>query len=326
MKRGFRKWGIALGALAMSAVLVTAGCADGDVTADEVTAAPAATQTETPTPEPTAVEETQTLEPSAEPSYVTFGTETADGYSVIFTNGTGQEIRQIRVRNSDEIEYGDDLMPSDTFVLPDETFRLNVPHDPEADSPSASAASSAESVAMDGEEAGDTRAIAFNDTYDIQLQFADGREATLYDLGLADIDTAIIAYSAEADVAYISYVSTVTKETVSTLDAQIARSRDEAAAALEEELEAAEHTATPAGGGSSSGSSSSSSNESSGSSSSSEGSSSGGSTGADESSSSSSEDESSSGGSDSGSSESSGGDEPEQDLGECIEDNVIWND
>lgn len=321
MRSEIRNWGTVLGALALSAVLFTAGCADGSVSAQSAAAEPSAELTQSPTPEPTAVEETQTLEPSTEPSYVTFGTETADGYSVVFTNGTGQEIRQIRVRNSDEQEYGSDLVPSGTVVLPDETFRLDVPKStPEI--PSAEAAESP----SNGEEAGDTREILYNETYDILLTFGDGREAALYDLGLSDIDTAIIAYSAEADVAYISYVSTTTKETVSTLDAQIARSRDEAAAALEEELGSGAGDHSPTQGGSSASQKTDTSDDASaGASGSGSGSSSGGS-GAGEGSSSSYEEDSSSG-DDTGSSEDSSSDsEPEQELGECIEDNIVWND
>lgn len=334
MKRRIMKFGIACGAMALSTMLCFAGCASGEVQ-DTATPEPTQEATQTPTPEPTE-EPTETPEPSPEPSYVTFGTESPDAYAVVFTNGTGQDITGIKVRNSDKTEFGQNMIPDGTVVLTDETFRLCIPKENASEAAASGAAEdTSEEPAAEANTSSseiDERDIQFNETYDIELTFGDGKTATLYDLGLKDMDTALIAYSTEESVAYVSYVSTVTKETVSTLDAQIAHSRDEAAAALEEENQNTE-AAAPATSKTSA--SQSSSNESSGGASSS---------GGGESSSSGGSESSGSGSSGGGGSspsydeEESSGDggsydepsyeesEPEQGIGECIEDNIVWND
>lgn len=223
MKRKMRILGLILSAGALLSMMCMTGCSDGTKGAAEVSAEVTAEATETATPEPTP-EESPTEEPSAEPSYVSYGKESEDAYKVLLTNGTEQDIKELKTRNSDDSEFGDNVIPSNTSVRPDETFRLYVER---------KSASAEPSEAAEGGDAADGREIAFNETYDISLTFADGKEAVLYDLGLDDIKEAVILFSVEADVAYVSYVSTATEQTVSTLDAQIARSRDEAAAALE---------------------------------------------------------------------------------------------
>lgn len=338
--------------LSLAAVFCVAGCSAQEPAAEasSVSNVPTIEVTETPTPEPT-VEVTKTPEPSPTPSYTTFGTESPSNVALLLTNETGQDITGIRLRNSDSSEYDKNMIPDDAKVVAGEEFRLYI--DPAAVDAAASAEASEGSEdepekteEPEPVEDADGRSVVFNKTYDMELTFEDETEAVLYDIGLDDLDKGEICYSAEDKVAYLKYTSLKTNEPVDTLQAQIARSRDEAAAREEEGSESEESSSSGGSSQTSSGSSTGSQSSSSGGGSSdeSESSGSGGSSEESESSGGSSEEESSGGESseESGGSEeepsgggseeeSSGGEsggeaEPEQEIGDCIEDNVVWND
>lgn len=226
----------AIGAAAMALVFTVSGCADTQAreaitpTPTEVVVTPA--PTEEPTPEPTET-------PTPEPSYVSFGEETSDSLSAVFENGTEQAIKGIAVRSSEEKDFGEDLMQEGEQIAPGEMFRVFVSP---ADTQDASASPSEEAAASDASAADPEEVgmpdVQFNETYDIRLTLADDTQPVLYDLGFDDIDTGVITYSASDEVAYVTYVSTKTAQTISTLDAQIARVTDEAAALAEEQHDA----------------------------------------------------------------------------------------
>lgn len=297
----------------MLATVLFAGCSDlpassdaGDRVAEEPSETPE--PTEEPTPEPTE-------EPSEEPTETFLYNAYGSGDSqVLFTNSTDYVFRSLELQGPTETEFGSNLIADNGSIQQGETFALNY-----------TPASAAE-VTPDPEEE-----ILFSDNvYNVRLTTDAGEEYVLYDSNLADMDTAIIRWDEEGDVLYLEFKSVSTGDIINTLEAQLFM-KDYAAGAIDEtpaqEAQAissgSSHSESSGSGSSGSGSGSSGS---SGSAAGSSGSSGSDSSGGDSSGSSSEGSSGSSGDSSGGSSDSddwSGGDAG---AGDCLEDNIIWND
>lgn len=326
----------------MGAGLMLAGCSAAPAE-ESVSVVPTveATEAPTPTPEPTA-EATEAPTPTATPLVLGDPEGTRE---VLFTNGTAGDIVLLQVKSSDAEDYEGNLLEADATAsivpsIPMGTqfvYRYAGAGADTTPEPGATVAADLEEAAPDAaaEELADGRAILFNETSDMHVAMSDGTDFVLYDLSFEDMKDASILYSTEDEVGYVEYTSVSTNEPVSTLEAQKALAQTGATAteAQDEGSGASSGSTTSSGGASSSSDESSSSGGSSSSNESSE------SSGSDESessggSSSGGSDESSSSGSSGSDSSGDGAPEPEpdgggdfsQDAGDCIEDNVIWND
>ena len=153
------------------------------------TASPTPEPTPTPTPEPTP-EPTPT--PMPEPEYRKIGVEDEQTYVVLIKNNVGQDIIGISIKDSDDKEYPDNLVPESQSVKQDETVQLfygNI-------------------------------ARSYRPLVDMRLTFADESVAELYNFEYYDYDVIVAELCFEDGVAFVKYMNEAGEE-VNTKDAQL---------------------------------------------------------------------------------------------------------
>lgn len=176
---------------ALCIAVVMGGCGKKKNTDAEPTPAPteSVTPTVSATPEP---EEVLAPEPISV-VYKEVGEKTADSVELLMENKMSVDIEELYVRESDESDWGENLMSSDTVIATGDTAKIYI------EEKTAGAA------------------------YDIKLICSEDKIEILEEVDPSEIEEAEVYLLEEEDLPYLKYVSATTGKTVNTMDEVLER-------------------------------------------------------------------------------------------------------